>query len=64
MSTAEAERPQDGYALGRTPQEYERLRAQARVWESATGRLFDQVALAAGRDAAWTPAAARARRCG
>ena len=48
MSTAEAERPQDGYALGRTPQEYERLRAQARVWESATGRLFDQVALAPG----------------
>ena len=48
MSTAEAERPQDDYALGRTPQEYERLRAQARVWESATGRLFDQVALAPG----------------
>lgn len=48
MSTAEAERPQDGYALGRTPQEYERLRAQARVWEAATGRLFDQVALAPG----------------
>jgi ubiquinone/menaquinone biosynthesis C-methylase UbiE len=48
MSTAEAERPQDGYALGSTPQEYERLRTQARVWESATGRLFDQVALAPG----------------
>jgi SAM-dependent methyltransferase len=48
MSTAEAERPQDGYALERTPEEYERLRAQARVWEPATGRLFDQVALAPG----------------
>jgi ubiquinone/menaquinone biosynthesis C-methylase UbiE len=48
MSTAEAERPHDGYALERTPQEYERLRAQARAWEPATGRLFDQVALAPG----------------
>jgi SAM-dependent methyltransferase len=48
MSTAEAERPQDGYALGRTTEEYERLRAQARVWESAAGRAFDQVALAPG----------------
>jgi SAM-dependent methyltransferase len=48
ISTAEAERPQDVYALARTPQEYERLRSQARVWESATGRLFDQVALAPG----------------
>ena len=48
MSTAEAERPQDGYALSRTPEEYQRLRSQARVWEPATGRLFDQVALAPG----------------
>jgi SAM-dependent methyltransferase len=48
MRTAEAERPQESYALGRTQQEYERLRAQARVWESATGRLFDRVALAPG----------------
>jgi ubiquinone/menaquinone biosynthesis C-methylase UbiE len=48
MSTAEAKRPQDGYALERTPAEYERLRAQARVWAPATGRLFDQVALAPG----------------
>ena len=28
--------------------EYERLRAQARVWEAATGRLLDQVTLAPG----------------
>ena len=48
MSTAEAERPQDGYALSRTPEEYQRLRNQARVWEPTTGRLFDQVALAPG----------------
>ncbi len=36
------------YALGRTQEEYERLRAQARVWEAATGRLLDQVGLPAG----------------
>jgi ubiquinone/menaquinone biosynthesis C-methylase UbiE len=48
MSTVEAERRHDGYALGRTPEEYERLRGQARVWEAATGRLLDQVGLAAG----------------
>jgi SAM-dependent methyltransferase len=48
MNTAEAERPEAGYALARTPEEYERLRAQARVWEAATGRLLDQVALAPG----------------
>jgi ubiquinone/menaquinone biosynthesis C-methylase UbiE len=36
------------YALGRSPEEYERLRTQARVWEVATGRLLDQVGLAAG----------------
>ena len=61
MSTAEAERPQDDYALGRSPQEYERLRAQARVWASATGRLFDQVGLASGArclDAGCGPASA------
>ena len=40
--------PTDGYALGRTPEEYERLRAQARVWEAATGRLLDRVGLAPG----------------
>ena len=38
----------DDYALGRTPEEYERLRAQSRVWEAATARLFDQVGLRPG----------------
>lgn len=38
----------DDYALGRTPEEYERLRAQSRVWEAATARLFDQVGLGSG----------------
>ena len=41
MSTAE-------YALARTPEEYERLRMQARVWERATGSLLDQIALGRG----------------
>lgn len=38
----------DHYVLGRSAQEYERLRAQARIWEEATGRLLDQVELAPG----------------
>jgi SAM-dependent methyltransferase len=48
MSTAEAQRRRDRYALGHTPEEYDRLRAQARGWEAATGRLLDQVGLAPG----------------
>ena len=48
MTTAQAQRPHDLYALGHTPEEYERLRAQARVWEAATGRVLDQVGLAPG----------------
>lgn len=36
------------YGMRRTPEEYERLRAQARVWEDATGRLLDRVGLRAG----------------
>jgi SAM-dependent methyltransferase len=47
-STVEAQRQDEGYALGRTPGEYERLRDQARVWEAATGRLLDRVGLAPG----------------
>jgi len=48
MTTTEAERRHDSYALGRTREEHDRLRAQARVWESATGRLLDRVGLAPG----------------
>ena len=36
------------YALGHTPEEYDRLRAQARMWDAAAGRLFDQVGLGPG----------------
>jgi SAM-dependent methyltransferase len=48
MSTAAAEHRQGDYALARTPEEFERLRLQARVWEQAAGRLFDQVGLVEG----------------
>jgi ubiquinone/menaquinone biosynthesis C-methylase UbiE len=48
MHTTAARPHHDTYALGRTPAEYERLRAQARMWEPATGRLLDQVGLAPG----------------
>ena len=48
MSVAPAERARTGYALARTPAEYERLRAQSRVWESVTARLLDEVGLAQG----------------
>ena len=41
-------RPRDGYALGRTPEQYHRLWAQARVRERAAGRPLDQVELAPG----------------
>jgi SAM-dependent methyltransferase len=43
-STAEA----PPYALGRTAQEYERLRSQAQLWEGATERLLDRVSLPLG----------------
>jgi SAM-dependent methyltransferase len=48
LSTTETRRPQAIYALGHTPEEYDRLRMQARVWEVATGRLLDQVGLGPG----------------
>jgi SAM-dependent methyltransferase len=40
--------PSDPYALARTPEEYERLRTQARAWEPATARLLDRLGLAPG----------------
>src|SRR5690348_2967432 len=45
--TQPAER-REGYALARTPQEYERLRTQSRIWESTTARLLDQLPLVPG----------------
>ncbi|HTP22398.1 MAG TPA: methyltransferase domain-containing protein [Solirubrobacteraceae bacterium] len=48
LSTAPARRREDRYALARTPEEYERLRLQSRAWETATGRLLEQIGLAPG----------------
>lgn len=36
------------YVLGRSAEEYDRLRRQARVWEEATGRLLDRAGVACG----------------
>lgn len=41
--------PDESYGLGRSPEEYERLRAQAQMWEQALGRVVDQVALSPGQ---------------
>lgn len=38
----------DDYVMGHTQAEYERLRAQAAVWETATARLFDTIGVAPG----------------
>lgn len=48
MSITEISQPVSRYSLGHTPAEYERLRAQARVWEAAAGRILDQVSLPEG----------------
>jgi 2-polyprenyl-3-methyl-5-hydroxy-6-metoxy-1,4-benzoquinol methylase len=48
MISATEHTTEERYSLGRTPEEYERLRMQARIWEAATGRLFDQIGLASG----------------
>ena len=48
MSVTQTEQRGNAYALGHTTAEYDRLRAQARIWEAAAGRLFDQVDLAPG----------------
>ncbi|HWM07701.1 MAG TPA: methyltransferase domain-containing protein [Solirubrobacteraceae bacterium] len=48
MSTMATRAAHEDYVLGRSAEEYERLRAQSRVWEAATGRLFDRVELGRG----------------
>ena len=48
MSVTQTGQRGNTYALGHTPEEYDRLRAQARMWDAAAGRLFDQVGLAPG----------------
>ncbi|HEY7277995.1 MAG TPA: methyltransferase domain-containing protein [Trebonia sp.] len=48
MSTTGITERATTYSLGHTPREYERLRTQARIWESATTRVFDQVGVRRG----------------
>lgn len=48
MSVTQTEQRGSTYALGHTPEEYDRLRAQARMWDAAARRLFDQAGLAPG----------------
>ena len=48
MSITEITERRNTYSLGHTPQEYERLRAQARIWEGATARVLDQVGVPRG----------------
>jgi ubiquinone/menaquinone biosynthesis C-methylase UbiE len=38
----------DEYVLGHTPEEYERLRDQASMWEPDTARLLDRIGLSDG----------------
>jgi hypothetical protein len=46
-TTSSAPRPSH-YVLGHTPQEYERLRGQARMWEPEAARLLDRLGLGEG----------------
>src|SRR5215831_15877272 len=48
LAMTTTERPQAVYALGHTPEEYARLRMQARMWEPATGKLLDRIGLGPG----------------
>jgi SAM-dependent methyltransferase len=48
MTSTTTAPPHDGYVLGHTQEEYERLRAQARVWEAATARVLDRIELGRG----------------
>lgn len=48
MGTTQITERGSTYSLGHTPREYERLRTQARIWEDATARVFDQVGVRRG----------------
>ena len=45
-TTATVER--DGYVMGRSAHEYERLRTQARQWNDASGRVLDVIGIGPG----------------
>ena len=46
--TRSAGLPDDGYVLARTSAEYQRLRAQARLWEQVTAQALDRLGIGAG----------------
>jgi trans-aconitate methyltransferase len=48
MTTTETAHQPSRYALGHTPEEYERLRGQARVWQEPAERLLDRTGLGPG----------------
>lgn len=48
MTTTETSGRHGEYVLGHSDEEYERLRAQAQIWEVATSRMLDRVNLTAG----------------
>jgi SAM-dependent methyltransferase len=48
MITVKPKHRVDGYVLGHTHAEYERLRVQSLAWETATGRVLDQVSITSG----------------
>jgi SAM-dependent methyltransferase len=48
MNVTEMTKPASRYSLGHSPAEYERLRAQARVWEAAATRILDQAGVPKG----------------
>jgi ubiquinone/menaquinone biosynthesis C-methylase UbiE len=48
LVTAPAPPPDDDYILGRTSEEYQRLRWQARLWEPTTARVLDKVGVGPG----------------
>ncbi|HEX6674584.1 MAG TPA: class I SAM-dependent methyltransferase [Actinomycetes bacterium] len=48
MPDASGDLPTDDYILGRTSEEYQRLRWQARLWEPTTARVLDRAGVAAG----------------
>jgi SAM-dependent methyltransferase len=48
MPASSPDVPDDNYVLGRTSEEYQRLRWQARLWEQITAQALDRVGLTQG----------------
>jgi ubiquinone/menaquinone biosynthesis C-methylase UbiE len=48
MMATSSDTPRDTYVMGRTSEEYQRLRRQAQTWEFATKRVLQQIGLHSG----------------